>query len=400
MSVACLMMAASCEKDGKGDSQTPEAPVITVAEGIKTAGSDLILRADGIDADAKFYLQAGEKRIDIEAEVSASGATVKLPYNLGEYTLYVEQEGASYEAGKITIAVTDVVLPSDAVSSGEEIVIKGNGFASDAVIIIGGKDADSSAVPTEVTLTVPELEAGTYTVSVKQVGTEQILSESFVVGKSKIITSYQIGMDTGDGFMAFTEYTMSYDNGAPSSFSYIDLMNEVALTAQITISDNAYTFTPDEGNPWTFNIKDEKVENIVLGGTAYAWTYDGKNHLTSFYVDSIEPYDIAWDGNNVNLGMYVYSDSFEYKNRTKSDIALLNTLSAIGIEDGVDYILIAAILGGWCGEVSAELPSHTYAQNPDGSFGEVPFAYTTDEDGYVETVLDPSSYMTFKFIYE
>lgn len=399
MSVACLMMAASCEKDGKGDSQTPEAPVITVAEGIKTAGSDLILRADGIDADAKFYLQAGEKRIDIEAEVSASGATVKLPYNLGEYTLYVEQEGASYEAGKITIAVTDVVLPADAVSSGEEIVIKGNGFASDAVIVIGGKDADSSAVPTEVTLTVPELEAGTYTVSVKQVGTEQILSESFVVGKSKIMTSYQIGMADGDEFMAFTEYTISYNNGTPASFSYVNLMTEIELTAQIAISGNAYTFTPDGAEPWTFNIKDGKVENVILGGEEYAWTYDSRNHLVDFYVDNGDSYQMIWEDNNFNMGMYAYSSPVAYKNKTKSDIAILNSLMAIDIEE-CDYILVAAVLGGWCGEVSAELPSHTYTDGGDGNYVEIPFDYTADTEGYVETVLDPSSYMTFKFIYE
>ncbi len=393
MSVACLMMAASCEKDGKGDSQTPEAPVITVAEGIKTAGSDLILRADGIDADAKFYLQAGEKRIDIEAEVSASGATVKLPYNLGEYTLYVEQEGASYEAGKITIAVTDVVLPADAVSSGEEIVIKGNGFASDAVIVIDGKEADSSAVPTEVTLTVPELEAGTYTVSVKQVGTEQILSESFVVGKSKIMTSYQIGMADGDEFMVFGEYTFAYENGVPVSYEFSD------GSAQISVSGNIYTFTSEEVDSWSFTIENGKVANVILGGQPYSWTYDSQNHLIDFYVDNGDSYPMAWEGNNFNIGMYAYSSPVAYKNKTKSDIALLASLPGLGIAE-CDYILVAAVLGGWCGEVSAELPSHTYTDGGDGNYVEIPFDYTADTEGYVETVLDPSSYMTFKFIYE
>lgn len=371
MSVACLMMAASCEKDGNGDSQTPEVPVITVAEGIKTAGSDLILRADGIDADAKFYLQSGENRIDIEAEVSASGATVKLPYNLGEYTLYVEQEGASYEAGKITIAVTDVVLPADAVSSGEEVVIKGNGFASDAVIVIGGKDADSSAVPTEVTLTVPELEAGTYTVSVKQVGTEQSLGKLIVAVKT-VRTKIGIQMDMmGDGtLMEIYSCTAGYnDNDEPVSLAvYNSQLEEYGnYSYLITKKENVYTFEGDMVS-WSFTIEDGRVKTFTYDGEDYDWVYNEDGQLTSFYVDAEGAYKIAYaDGN--------YKQSVPGNEQvTKSDEIDVTLVSEKWMEiDMNSEIYYAAVLFGWAGKPSKNYPSEI-------EFG--PIEYTFD-NGYV-----------------
>lgn len=379
MSVACLMMAASCEKDGNGDSQTPEAPVITVAEGIKTAGSDLILRADGIDADAKFYLQAGEKRIDIEAEVSASGATVKLPYNLGEYTLYVEQEGASYEAGKITIAVTDVVLPSDAVSSGEEIVIKGNGFASDAVIVIGGKDAASSAVSTEVTITVPELEAGTYTVSVKQVGTEQIFEGKLNVKgdiKKRLVSVTIEGMG---GF------AVTYNGDEPATFD----------GAEIIKDGNIYNFA-DFG--FSFIVNENKISKIDLDGDVYPWEYDENGYLVMINGQN-DDYSVSVDENGNYVGDGFACKDLNLKNNSNAnvDIALLN--DALG---NFDVAYIAAAMFGWTGKVSANIPSHVVMEYEPDTWEPI-FAsvtYEFDEDGYVTSYNCAEMGMQFLYTWE
>lgn len=377
MSVACLMMAASCEKDGKGDSQTPEAPVITVAEGIKTAGSDLILRADGIDADAKFYLQAGEKRIDIEAEVSASGATVKLPYNLGEYTLYVEQEGASYEAGKITIAVTDVVLPSDAVSSGEEIVIKGNGFASDAVIVIGGKDAASSAVSTEVTLTVPELEAGTYTVSVKQVGTEQIFEGKIIVKavvKKRLVRFEMTEMG---------EFAVTYNGSEPATFDGVEIIKD----------GNVYNFA-DFG--FSFIVNDNKISEIDIDGDVYPWEYDGNGYLS--LANGIEDeYAVFVDDNGNYIVDGFACENLNLKNNPDAnvDIALLNGAFLSG-----DNAYIAAVMLGWTGNNSANILSGILSQDAEGNEIVIPFEYEFDEDGYVTSCTCDEMMMQFLYTWE
>lgn len=398
MSLVCLMMAAACDRTG-GEKPAPVVPEITIPAGGKTAGSELLLQAKGVAEDAVLYIQSGDVKTCLtDVVVTDSGVSARLPYNLGEYTLYIEQNDTVYELGKITIAVTDVVLPESG-SAGDELAVRGNGFASDAVIVIGDKVSDSSAVPTEITFTVPEMEPGTYAVSVRQAGTEQVLSDSFVVVKpaSMLMTSYQIGMDMGEGFEAFAFYSLSYENGIPVSFDYLTLMGEMG-TAAVTVSGDTCTFTPEDADPWTFNLKDGKVNNVVLNGTEYAWTYDDQNHLISFSVDDVEPYDLFWDNNNVNMGLYAYSVPVGFTNKTKSDIALLNTLPAIAIEAG-DYILVAAVLAGWCGEVSAELPSHTYVDDGEGNYVEAPFEYTADEEGYVKLVTDPSSFLMFGFEY-
>lgn len=379
MSVACLMMAASCEKDGKGNSQTPEAPVITVAEGIRTAGSDLILRADGIDADAKFYLQAGEKRIDIEAEVSTSGATVKLPYNLGEYTLYVEQEGASYEAGKITIAVTDVVLPSDAVSSGEEIVIKGNGFASDAVIVIGGKDAASSAVSTEVTLTVPELEAGTYTVSVKQVGTEQIFEGKLNV---KGVVKKRLMNVTVEGM---GDFPITYNGNEPATFFGTEIVKE----------GDVYNFA-ELG--FTFTVNNNLISKIDVEGEEFPWEYD-ENGYVSLIGGQDNEYVVYVDENGNYSGDGFACKDLNLKNNPDAnvDIALLN--DALG---NFDFAYIAAAMFGWTGKISVNIPSHVVMEYEPDTWEPI-FAsvtYEFDEDGYVTSYNCAEMGMLFLYTWE
>lgn len=373
MSVACLMMAASCEKDGNGDSQTPEAPVITVAEGIKTAGSDLILRADGIDAAAKFYLQAGEKRIDIEAEVSASGATVKLPYNLGEYTLYVEQEGASYEAGKITIAVTDVVLPADAVSSGEEIVIKGNGFASDAKIFIGDKEVATTFEASGVKVTIPADATGEYYVKVEQADTEQPLGKLNVAAKT-LRTKIAIQMDMmGDGTLTdIYSCTAGYnDNDEPVSLAvYNSQLEEYGMSNYsylITKKENVYTFEGDMAS-WSFTIEDGRVKTFTYDGEDYDWVYNEDGQLTSFYVDAEGAYKIAYaDGN--------YKQSVPGNEQvTKSDEIDVTLVSEKWMEIEMNSeIYYAAVLFGWAGKPSKNYPSEI-------EFG--PIEYTFD-NGYV-----------------
>ena len=63
MSVVCLMMAASCEKPENGNNEKPqtEPPVVTVPEGVKTAGAELVLKAEGLVEGRKEGLIEGRK---------------------------------------------------------------------------------------------------------------------------------------------------------------------------------------------------------------------------------------------------------------------------------------------------------------------------------------------------
>lgn len=372
MSVACLMMAVSCDPDN-GKDNTPEPPAVTVPDGVKTAGSELILKAEGLAEDAEFYLESGDSKTALEdVTVSTSGVSVRLPYTLGEYTLVVEQDDTAYELGKITVAVTDVVLPETA-AAGDEITVAGNGFASDAVIVFGDKESATTAEPSGVKVAVPAEATGECEVKVKQAGTEQSLGKLTVAAK-KLRTKIAIQMDMmGDGtFMDIYSCSAVYgDNNEPVSLAVYNFMLEEFgmsdYSYQITKKDNVYSFDGDMAS-WSFTIEDGHVKTFTFDGKNYAWEYNEDGQLTSFYVDSEEAYKIAYE--NGNYKNSVSGNDLVTRN-DEIDVTLVSE-NWMGIEMNSE-IYYAAVLFGWAGK-----PSKNYPAEIEGGT----IKYTSD-NGYV-----------------
>ena len=381
MSVVCLMMAASCEKPENGNNEKPqtEPPVVTVPEGVKTAGAELVLKAEGLVEGAEFYLKSGEEKITLDgAKVSASGATVKLPYCLGEYTLFVKQEGVEVEIGKITIAVTGVVLPENAVSAGDEITIAGNGFASDALIFINGIESVTAVEAAGVKVTVPEgVVEGGNSVSVKQAGTEQefdgkLKVASEVTAEKKNRTSINITYG-GDPFFSISA---EYRDGEPVEMTS-DFLG-TSSTTQITKSGNTYEFSGDVN--WSFTVENGRVEKFIYEGSELPWTYNSDGQLTEFYTDNEYLYKLDYeDGNCVSFGSLYENPDMLVTNPYEIDFGTV--WGALMYVDGNCDILYSAILFGWVGNPSKRYPSVNVDEGD-----RLPYVYKFDNDGYATSM--------------
>lgn len=359
--VACMIMA--CEES---NNKITEPTGLSVAsEG--TAGSKVSVTGQDIAKDAAFYLENSESRTQLEAEILESGAEVTLPYTLGEYTLYIEQNGTSYSAGKITVAVTGIVLPEEA-TIGDAVTITANGFASDAAIFFGNTDTKAALAGNTFTLTVPaDMPAGETEVSVKQAGTEQLLGKVTLANAKKLII--KIVTDFSG------EHEIKYEAGSPAAF----VSNDEEI--KITKNGNVYSFK-GESRSWDFTVEDSKVVSIVIdGGESHPWTYDEKGHLTSYWTDNIsaEGEGLVEYLSGDNFGTYFgyeYNDPSLVNNPDSIDLAALFPIVGFSESDTIDIYVAAAMLG-WVGTPSVNLPSGLYG---------TPFRYTFDNDNYVTSM--------------
>lgn len=378
MSVACLMMVASCDKNNENDNPAG-GPKITIPTGEQTAGSQITLRAEGLDEAVKFSLKSGNALTVLETgSVSASGAEITLPYTLGEYTLVVEQNNAVYEPGKITIAVTGVTLPESA-KAGEELTITGNGFASDAKIFINDNEENTVADETGVKVTVPAEANGECEVKVVQAGTEQILGKLNVKGEvKKRLTNVSIPEQV--------DFSITYIDNEPATFCGTEIIKD----------GDAYNFA-DLG--FTFTVNNNLISKIdVEGDGEFSWEYD-ENGYVSLINGLDNEYSVYVDENGNYGGDGFACQDLELKNNPNAnvDIAILN--DALG---NFDYAYIAAAMFGWTGKISPNIPSGVVMDyDPEtGAPVYTPVKYEFDEDGYVTSYECAELQMKFLYTWE
>ncbi len=343
LTIACMLVA--CEDSNKTGKGTEPTGLSVPAEG--TAGAKITVVGQDIAKDAEFYLSNTDSKTELAAEILASGAEVTLPYTLGEFTLSLEQDGASYNVGTIKVAVTGIVMPEEA-AAGEEMTITANGFADDAAIFFGSEEAAAVFTAAGCTATVPAT-AGEVTVTVKQKGTEQELGTIVVTEGRKVVTSFKM-----EAWGSELEFRMVYSGNTPQSFSY----DETSYT--VSSEGNVYTFSDGTFN-WAFTVENNRVEKIKIdGGEEHEWKYNDGGYLISYWTDNKYPIDeseaISYDeaGNfGIDFG-YEYSDPSLVNKSDAMDFAKAFALIMMSGADN-EQIYAAAAMLGWAGKASPNL---------------------------------------------
>lgn len=361
MSVVCLMMAASCDKNGVDGPETKE-PSVTNLEGVQTAGARVAVMAENLTDDAKFSLKpATGDAISLESEIMSSGAEIELPYNLGTFTLCLEQDDKQYTIGDIEIAVTGLGSLPEAVEPYDEITIVGSGFASDAKISIGGSDIDITPYGTGVKVIVPsDMATGTKDVFVKQEGTEQKLG-SLSVETQKVrrrgltikMSSSILGLE-GDDMLDVYICNANYNAGKPVSFSSVDIMGS-EYSYSISVSGNVYTFSNEDskGPSWVFTIENGRVAGFKYGNEEYPWTYNADGQLTSFNVDGEYPFSNEYSDNGNYYGEeYLYGGEQVTKTDEIDFLVVLDRYNDFMTYEVNPDPLYAAMVFGWAGKPS------------------------------------------------
>lgn len=377
MSVACLMMVASCDKNN-GEGSEPKEPSVTNLEGVQTAGSSITVKAENLAADAKFSLKpATGDAISLEATIMSSGAEITLPYNLGTFTLCLEQDDKEYTIGEIEIAVTGVTVPKNIVPFGSEVTITGNGFAPDAVIVLDETEVVTTSTVAGVKFVVPE-GAAESTLQVRQEGTVQDLEGVLKAMRKK--NRKNIVADIFGGYVHF-ELAATYDNGEPATFTCTLEMEGQSMPFHYTISHSgdSYSFDGGEGGlSWEFTVENNLVTSLKYNEEEYPWQYNSDNQLAKFSTQEGEPYVINYDENG---NCEDFASAYDDRQLTISNPFEIDFGVALGelmtIEENPE-IFYAAMMFGWIGNPSKYYPS----SNAD--LGEpIAFEYVKDGDGYV-----------------
>lgn len=376
MSVACLMMVASCDKNNGEGSETKE-PSVTNLEGVQTAGSSITVKAENLAADAKFSLKpATGDAISLEATIMSSGAEITLPYNLGTFTLCLEQDDKEYTIGEIEIAVTGVTVPKNIVPFGSEVTITGNGFAPNAVIVLDETEVVTTSTVAGVKFVVPE-GAAESTIQVRQEGTTQDLEGVLKAMKKK--NRKNIAADIFGG-LVHLELDATYDTGEPKTFAWTLEMYEETMTFTYSISHSgdSYSFNGEYGLSWEFTVENSLVTSLKYNEEEYPWQYNSDNQLAKFSTQEGEPYVINYDENgNCEDFASAYADpQLTISNPFEIDFGIaLGELMNIEANPEIFY---AAMMFGWIGN-----PSKLYPSSNADLGEEVPFEYVKDGDGYV-----------------
>lgn len=276
--------------------------------------------------------------------------------------------------------VSNVFLPAEG-QLGQEIEIVGDGFASTAEFFL--KDAAGKVTPVsgakvatdKVTLTVPEnLEAGKYTLILKQAGEWTLGTLDIVKGKLKVtrLASFTTTVDLG--VISNVVYRLTYDeqnrlkglstttdNGEGGtetksiSFEYAD--KEIKATGDLFDEE----YTPE----FTLALDDNgRVDGCKIGNIVSTWKY------TDGYLDKIVTTDAeySYDFVNGNLMSVETPDfgnmgggecAFKYGNDNNSEVIdVVNfILSVFGYSNGVQDPQFCAYLLGKAGQVSSKVPS-------------------------------------------
>lgn len=392
MSVACLMMVASCDKNN-GEGSEPKEPSVTNLEGVQTAGSLITVKAENLASDAKFNLKpATGDAISLEATIMSSGAEITLPYNLGTFTLCLEQDDKEYTIGEIEIAVTGVTVPKNIVPFGSEVTITGNGFAPNAVIVLDETEVATTSTVAGVKFVVPEGVAES-TLQVRQEGTVQDLEGTLKAMNKK--NRKNISADVFGGYLHF-ELAATYENGEPATFTCTLEAEGQSMPFPYTISHSgdSYSFDGGEGGlSWEFTVENSLVTSLKYNDEEYPWQYNSDNQLAKFSTQEGAPYVINYDENgNCEDFASAYDDpKLTISNPFEIDFGVaLGELMAIEENPEIFY---AAMMFGWIGNPSKCYPS----SNAD--LGEpIAFEYVKDGDGYVtNATVDGAASVTCTF---
>lgn len=412
LSALMLILAVSCEKgaigtDGPGGAG--DSGIRFPAGNTYDNGDDVIIICSGILPDAVFYLVRPDgSRIAVEnVTVTDSGIFFTLNVTAGEYTVIVEQNGESFELGKITATVPSIDVTVNNVPSyclpGGSISVSGTGFDETAALAIVAPDGTRTILDTEtsgtgLTASVPaDAPRGKLSLLIVQDNGEKTISDAFFITSVKYLV--KLNIQIGSGNSAFTrEFSFTRDESGhvtatvPYTMTVSD--GNDAEHGEYTAYDFAATEDEEEMSYYPFLLKVSKTDGRVLSSTfetertdpdgntvtreeEFDWEYDSYGFL-SWYVGKYT-YEFVSDGENINLedlsgnGIYAYENPGLVNNPFGVD----GTLGLLAAEDA-DHIMSVALALGFTGRRSETLPSG----RKNGSTTD-PIDYTFDSEGYV-----------------
>lgn len=405
--LCAIVTFSACSSDDEGPTNPVTNPVVPVSANI---GAEVTVQGSGFAAGQTLWLQPAEgEAVNVNARMSANGATFTIPYTMteGKVSVVLKNGNDSWTLGSINLLaannpISTMTLPTE-MELGKEVTIAGIGFADGDKIVLG--DAADKAIAGTATadglkFTVPADQAeGEYMVSLVRGASSWQLAQTYVYQPRQIesITISEHGMiNMGYGAAIGLEgsvltLNLAYNNDGSLS----GVTSNSNLNWEVAYEGKTVTVTGSMSMPLVYTLDDQNRviacttqsmdnETGALVETKYVWTYDANGYLVSVKPegaadDSEHAFGFTYtDGNLSAYNMGELTNSFS---TDKAVRVCPNTVEPIFLHNcfgylmGRDDLFFGALLSRNV-KISAYVPSQFNVADMDetGSLVTNPFA--------------------------
>ncbi len=393
------------------DDDAPVNPVSSVrVPSSAKIGDEVTVQGSGFAAGQTLYLQQGTEAVDVNARMSASGATFTVPYtlNVGTAKVVLHNGNDNWILGDINLTepanpISSMKMPTQ-MAIGSTQALTAIGFQDGDKLkfepVVASKEMMSSSAYVDgvvtgdsLVITVPSsYEEGDYSVSLVRGKNEWSLGQAYVYQARRIesitISGNQM-MRMYAGMLGLTDDDMVLnlkynDNGMLTAIetNAANVGWNITYDGNVASCDN-YTFTLDENNRVVSSTALEIDYEIGEYVTAtYNWNYDANGYLVSVKKAGVEEdannlLNTYENGNfvdtrNVTNETEVVYTKFAYNNEvracpgTMEPAYLINTFAWIVQRDH----LFLGMLIGQNMAISAYVPNQISAYDYDQVTGE------------------------------
>lgn len=403
-------------------------------------GNEAVIQWNGFTQNAAVALvdAAGQEFPAQVKTITSSGLIFVIPTGLapGDYTVCVKQDG-NMNVGTISVLeaempVTGITFPS-AVAPGETFVFGGLGLGTSYAVVLSSDDniytLDSKFSPSGLECTVPiTMKSGQYSLILTDGVHEWPITSSFIITLKKTLAAVSCDEPYNEGVRTFKEYRVERDaNGEVLAVVYYysryegEVIETETTDRYVKVADGEYAVEGGETSSLNYGFKyTYDSDGMILSADVHRYsskTPEGIHRIFTWAYDATGlPTAVKFElsGNTYSLQNYIYQDDnlletnrlvFAYDDET-----LLNKEFAPDVAHAYDMMhytdepfLYVPYLLGEHPHVSKLLPDGDMQITGATSRKKVPFTYTYDEDGYVQTCSwggtgANGSVMTFEYL--
>lgn len=394
--LCAIVTFSACSSDDEGPTNPVTNPVVPVSANI---GAEVTVQGSGFAAGQTLWLQPAEgEAVNVNARMSANGATFTIPYTMteGKVSVVLKNGNDSWTLGSINLLaannpISTMTLPTE-MELGKEVTIAGIGFADGDKIVLG--DAADKAIAGTATadglkFTVPADQAeGEYMVSLVRGASSWQLAQTYVYQPRQIesITISEHPMLGAYASMLGLEgsvltLNLAYNNDGSLS----GVTSNSNLNWEVAYEGKTVTVTGSMSAPLVYTLDDQnRVVACTAQGVEYVWSYDANGYLVSVKPEgAADDSELAFgftytDGNMSAYNMGEFTNSFS---TDKAVRVCPNTVEPIILHNcfgylfGRDDLFFGALLSRNV-KISAYVPSQFGAadMDMDGSLVTNPFA--------------------------
>ena len=418
----CIAAFSACSEENlsTGDGRNPLSDY--TLSGSAAPGEEAVIQWNGFTQNAEVVLvdASGHEFPAHVKTITSSGLIFLIPAGLtpGDYTVNVKQDG-NVSVGTLSILeaempVTGISYPS-AVAPGETFVFGGLGLGTSYSVILSSADddytLDSKLSPSGLECSVPiNMKPGVYSLLLSDGVNQWPITSSLTITMKKILAAVSCDEPYNEGVRTFKEYRIELGSkGEVVAIVYYhcryegEVIETETTDRYVKVAEGEYAVEGGDMSSLNYGFKyTYDNDGMILSADVhryssktpegihriFTWTYDTSGLPTAVTFElSGKTYSMQnyiYEGDNLletNARVFAYDDESLINKEFAPDVAHAYDMMHYTDEP---FLYVPYLLGEHP-HVSKLLPDGYMAVSGLTSRKKVPFTYTYDEDGYVQT---------------